>query len=211
MSDDTPAPDDRPARRLAMLEELAELGMELARALKVQALAALEPEGAEAAAKVTPGDPVLMFTRVARAVRQTLALETRLSAPQPDLDAEADAWREEAMFARRRRKEDIRGIAETILETQAPPAGRELLREALDARLEFDRERDEHFTYLPTGVLVARVCAELGVEPDWSLWADEPWAIEEARQRYPGSPFAGPAAPLPPGQAPPEPALAPSG
>ena len=72
MNDIPPSPSPRAAQRLAMLEELAGIGMELARALKVQALAALEPDGAETP-KVTTGDPVAMFARVARAVLRTLA------------------------------------------------------------------------------------------------------------------------------------------
>ena len=206
MHDAPPSPSPRAAQRLAMLEELAGIGMELARALKVQALAALEPDGAEAP-RVTTGDPVAMFARVARAVRQTVALETRLE--RPDRDSEIERWRDEAMFARRSRKAHIRDIAETILETEAPESRREWLTEALDARLEADREDDDAFTYVPTGLLVSRICRELGVEPDWSLWADAPWALDEAVRQTPGSPFTDPPHAL--GRPPPEPALAPSG
>jgi hypothetical protein len=33
--------------------------------------------------------------------------------------------------------------------------------------------------------LVARICKDLGVSVDWSLWEDEAWAIEEAAAREP--------------------------
>ena len=56
---------DRTARHMARLEELAEIGMAIARALGRQAAAGSEEAG-------------LAFTRVARAVRQTVALEERL-------------------------------------------------------------------------------------------------------------------------------------
>jgi hypothetical protein len=42
---------------------------------------------------------------------------------------------------------------------------------------------------LPIGASVARLCAELGLTPDWSLWEDEDWAIEEAETDAPGSPY----------------------
>ena len=189
----SPPPDARAAQRMAMLQELGEMGMELARALKAQALAALEPEADDSAPKVTSGDPVLMFTRVARAIRQTVALEMRLA--HPDRDPEAERWRAEAAHGRRRRKDEVRGVAQDIIEIDGPAANRERLFNALDARLDAEGEDEEDFTYLPMGVLLARVCRELGVRPNWSLWADEPWAIAEARAQVPGSPFTGPDAP----------------
>ena len=45
----------------------------------------------------------------------------------------------------------------------------------------------------PYGELAARICRDLGLNPDWSLWEDEPWAKEEAEYRErSGSPFAPP-------------------
>ena len=175
-----------------MLRELGEMGMDLARALKAQALSALDPDAPEAP-KVTDSDPVLMFTRVARAVRQTLALEIRCSNP----DAETERWRAEAVHARTRRKAEVGEIARGIIREDAPQgAGPRLLR-ALECRLEAELEADEDFNYLSTGVLLARICKQIGVTPDWSLWGGEPWALDEAQDQTPGSPFAGPnAAPL---------------
>ena len=46
------------------------------------------------------------------------------------------------------------------------------------------------FADQPISTVLARVCADLGLEPDWRLWAKEDWALEEA-DALPGSPFAG--------------------
>src|SRR4051812_42698194 len=63
-------------RRIAVLGELADLGMEIARAATQAATTAPAPD--EAAAPGFRGDPVLAYTRAARAVRQTFALQSTL-------------------------------------------------------------------------------------------------------------------------------------
>lgn len=181
---------DRAAQRLAMLQELSEIGMELARGLRTQALAAPEAQDEAPTPKVTPGDPVLMFTRVARAVRQTLALEMRLSQPEPMPNPAR--WREEALAGRERRKAQVREIARAVVAADGPAAERDRLFEAVDARLESDGawDEDEDYSFLPLSALVASICAELGVDPDWSRWAGADWALDEARVGLRGSVFA---------------------
>jgi hypothetical protein len=51
-------------------------------------------------------------------------------------------------------------------------------------------QRQADFADRPIGELVARICRDLGVTPDWGLFEDDDWAIEEARTRPPGSPLA---------------------
>ena len=63
------------------------------------------------------------------------------------------------------------------------------LYDALDERLSDPKDKDD-FTDLPISELIARVCRDLGMIPDWSLWEEEDWAIEEAEARTPGSPYA---------------------
>jgi hypothetical protein len=46
----------------------------------------------------------------------------------------------------------------------------------------------------PIGEVVALICKDLGLTPDWDLMATEAWAIEERLQGDPASPFAGRAA-----------------
>jgi hypothetical protein len=81
MTDAAPLPETRPAaasadwgrpfveRQLHMLGRLAEVGLEIAVALEVQA------KGGEA---VVQGDIAMAYGRVARAVRQTVMLQSRL-------------------------------------------------------------------------------------------------------------------------------------
>jgi hypothetical protein len=38
-----------------------------------------------------------------------------------------------------------------------------------------------------TGEIIARFCRELGLDPDWTRWENEDWAVAEAGR--PGSPF----------------------
>src|SRR4051794_18794903 len=83
----SPAPAGAPARalierQLATLTRLAEIGMEIAEAAGRQAAAAQSDAG-EAA---LPGDPGLTYSRAARAVRLTIALQSRLAKDLAALD-----------------------------------------------------------------------------------------------------------------------------
>ena len=53
-------------------------------------------------------------------------------------------------------------------------------------------EREWEYDYLrrPVGAVIARLCEDYDLEPDWSLWAGEAWAIEEAATNAEGSPYA---------------------
>jgi hypothetical protein len=42
----------------------------------------------------------------------------------------------------------------------------------------------------PMGEIVALICADLGLSPDWSRLAREAWAVDEAASGAAGSPFA---------------------
>ena len=86
---------------------------------------------------------------------------------------------EAATAARRveRRKTKVRTAVERVLDAEADGSEAENLFYDLTERLESDYE-DADFTDRPIGELVARICRDLGVTPDWSLWQDEDWAIE---------------------------------
>jgi hypothetical protein len=45
------------------------------------------------------------------------------------------------------------------------------------------REGEWEYDYMqrPIGAVIATICEDLEAAVDWSLWADEDWAIEEAR------------------------------
>ena len=76
----------RAERRLRLLEELAEIGMELARALRPGALASAtcDPGAGEELMALTGRargrDPAEAFAPLSRAIRLTLALEARTDA-----------------------------------------------------------------------------------------------------------------------------------
>ena len=78
------------AQHARMLAELADIAMQLARAAGRRALAQAEMAGADDRDDAPQGDPGLAFTRMARCVRQTLALQAKLA--QADR-ARADARR----------------------------------------------------------------------------------------------------------------------
>jgi hypothetical protein len=176
--------DGEAARRQRVLDELAEIGMDLARTTRRQAMDAAAPQPA--------GDVALAFSRIARAVRQTVALEARLDEDRHTRDRDT-RHRIEAEQERRRavaqirvavRKDDIRDAVEQAIETEARERGREVdverLLADLDERLE-DAEDDADFTGRPIGELIARICQDLGVTADPSLcWDDEDWVAPEA-------------------------------
>ena len=142
---------------MQMLQELAELGMGLARTVEP----ASSPEAGP--------DLGLMFSRIARAVRQTLALEARLYQDRATRHGHAEAGRlVETRERGLRRKAQAGRIVERVLESDADG---EALLDALDERL--DDADDIDFADRPLGELVAHICRDLGVTPDWSLWQDE--------------------------------------
>jgi hypothetical protein len=157
---DLTAPDEtRTERHLRLLAELAELGMTLARTLVAQA-------------EETPptGDPGLALARIARAVRQTLALEARLA---EDHQLRRRRETRERGF---RREAKVRRIVEQAIEADADDSEIDTLLCDLNERLA-DRD-DTDFTDRPLIDVVAAICRDLGVTFDPTLWQDEDWAIE---------------------------------
>ena len=191
--------EERTERHLRLLQELAEIGMEMARAVRGQAVAQAAERDANPAAPFAGGDLGLVFSRIARAVRQTLALEARLA--EERLKARAEHATQLAEHAARlagearaktvRRRNDVRYYVAEAIEAETPEDDVEDLLEELDERLD-DVDAAGEFDDRPIGELVASICRDLGITPDWSLWEDEDWAIEEARTRPPGSPYAAP-------------------
>jgi len=202
------APDPsilRAERRLRLLEELSEIGMDLARALRREVLAKTEqaenisncedgspgPSPARATPAAKGPDPADAFARISRAVRLTLSLEAKtdeaLRALRAGLPVEAEARREEA--ARRAesdaetRKEDLtakvhRLVVDVIDREAADPGEAERVEDALDERLE-DDEAYAHLVGLPLRETVQRLCDDLLLTPDWSRWTGDDWAPRE--------------------------------
>jgi hypothetical protein len=192
-----PAPDDpegraevracaaeaRRARQLAMLQELAEIGMQMARAVRDEALARTDATAPVPPSRFGGGDLGLVYARIARAVRQTLALETRVADGIEKARVEQARSQVAAVrTALEERQHAVRDHVADAIEAEAAERGTpdrdvERLLDDLDERLD-DGDYDEVLADAPIGDLVARICADLGVTPDWSLWDDQAWAIE---------------------------------
>jgi len=186
----------RAAQRRAAAERLRVIGMALS-----EAMLARVSEAMKAGEAVDTGAVALEYARLSRSVRQTLALEARFDAAGADL---AKALADERT-ARRERAEQARAdriqfnfdcveaaVGEAIAaetDRTGDEARAERLNERLLEQLEDPREEDE-IADQPISALIARVCENLGVAVDWSLWEDEDWAVAEWRAGLVGSPYA---------------------
>lgn len=196
---ETPDIDPRTARQLRALEELGEIGLDVARALRRQAIAVAEatdepmgeaavgeaavdrPAVSRSAAARFGGDLALAFSRVSRAIRQTLALEHRLA------EGERLAAVEHAAAERRRafiaglmapspRQAAVRAAVERVIAagTLSDPDGgeqrAERLLDDLDEWLD-EADGDEDFEARPLAEVVAEICADIGAPFDPAVWA----------------------------------------
>ncbi|MEO8926384.1 MAG: hypothetical protein ABI306_04400 [Caulobacteraceae bacterium] len=181
----------RAERQLRMLEELAQIGMDLARALGRRA----EADGVDAASDagckpaLAARDPADAFQRLSRAIRLTLALEMKtdetlraLQAGEATAEAsrrEAAIRRAEAAKARSRQvaEHEVRAVvAQAIVAEIEGDEALDDCYDALDERLE-DDESYEDLADKPLRQTVERLCADLGLSPDWSAWSDDDgWA-----------------------------------
>jgi hypothetical protein len=197
-----PSPNEpwmRPAtlRQLALLGELAEIGLEISRAIERHATGKAE-------APVMKGDHALAYARVSRSVRQTIHLQSRLiDSMKAEDDAAAETAPEAAKEAARltpeyQRKASVERIVERLIEVEHPDD-----EETLDALICDAGERlDDEDLYgdlmdRPMSELVARICRDLGLTPDWSTLAAELWAQKEIESGTPGWPLAMLTRPLP--------------
>jgi hypothetical protein len=159
----------RAARQMRVMEWLIHMGLGLAEALKAQVC----DEGPV----VMHGDVGLLFARISRAVRQSIVLEMKI--------AEAlRAWRG---LTEAQRAEQRATVAMKPAEPQACDAPEiedldEVGRGAEGWRGETERgEREERFwadSYVIEDEgsfvsIVAKICRDLGVTPDWSAWSGD--------------------------------------
>jgi len=152
-------PTDLTDRQLAQLARLAEIGMEIAEAAGRQARGEGEGAGADAA---------LGFSRAARAVRLTIALETRLVAERAASErGEAAVRASEADRRRDRIHDKVDRLIDEVAQTERADAeAAERLSEAVWERL--TETEDEALLDRPTEEIVARICADLGLAPGWA-------------------------------------------
>lgn len=194
--DASAAPDEtldpsvaRAERRLRLLEELSEIGMELARGLKPRA-----DVGDAVAGEASGKDPAAIFAPLSRAIRLTLALEARTDQALRDLKAGVECARREARAKAvehdgEAREAQVRALVLEVAERECENYDAfEDLEEALEERLDLD-EAYAGCRVRPLRQTVERLCQDLGLSPDWSRWAGEGWLEEETPTRARFSPF----------------------
>jgi hypothetical protein len=185
------APDPavlRAERRLRLLEELAEIGMDLARSLRPAA----QPEAGEApagdAVRGKGREPADVFGPLSRAIRLTLALEAKTDEELRDLKAGIVRARaeEQAQAAKRVRKAAAKARSDRIDEVRIllhSAAGAQIedreafedIEEELEERLD-ENEADFGNPERPLRETVEGLCKAMGLSPDWSRWNGEDWA-----------------------------------
>jgi hypothetical protein len=157
-------------RQLQMLGRLAEAGLEIAVALEAQA---------KGGAAVVQGDVAMAYSRVARAVRQTFMLQSRLI---EDLQENETGRAGRRAAARASAARIMRGVIDDGRRGDAERAER-LAAEAAE------RLREEDFSDLlarPFGEAVAEICKDLGLSPDWLALAETCHEAEAALAGKPG-------------------------
>jgi isochorismate synthase EntC len=186
-------------RHQRMLKRLAEMAMELAEATQEAALEEIAARKADPARPEPARDPMLAFSRMAKVVRQTVALEQRIEKDrlkEARGESSADFWCSyaNAVMSDRIAKQQVRKVVKAEIErvTAGWPVEREQLVDKLDERLYdeyewLDLARDDR----SIGEIIDALSKELDLDPDWrGRWQHEPWAIEEAEENIPGLPYA---------------------
>ena len=183
-----PADAPAPARvliegQLAVLSRLTQIGMEIAEAAGQEARAAAAtaasaPEEGAAPAREHRRDPGLVFARVARAVRMTIALQSRLLKDLADLDRAEERAASDRTRERRRRLSRLLDEAARASVTARRDAGAQHWadEDAVEEEIEaWSAHAYERLTDAEDGDLwgrsfdevVAGVVKDLGLSPDW--------------------------------------------
>lgn len=179
-------------RQMDVLGELAEAGLEIAKATARRAVAQAEQDPAEA--QGGEDNLAMVYARVARAVRLTLMLQAKAVEALRAFDLGERARADAALQARAQASPEYahKARVERIVERVAQAAcGRDedevdrLVREAGE-RLDDDDIWGDVLAR-PVGELVRAICRDLGLDPDWTRLAEEAWA--QAEKHHPRSPF----------------------
>ena len=139
----------------------------------------------------------LAYARVARAVRQSVLLQSRLIQDLKALEdgaahevAASEAQADEARFER---EEERKLRVERIVGRVAKAAGGD--EEQVEALVAEAGERLDddglyaHVMSRPVSEIVADICRDLGLDPDWPRLAEEAWAKAEIESGAAGWPF----------------------
>jgi hypothetical protein len=168
---------ERRDRELDMLREMAELGMQMARAAAARAL---DPDSQTAPDFAR--DPTLAFARATCAVRQAIALETRIAAAEL---APARAQPAPAS-AHDPRRPALRQALYKLADAEPERAARAQLRRHIDERIEHELLADPGAD-LPPGDVFAAICDDLGLHLDPSALPDELLGLPPAPRKPDGN------------------------
>jgi hypothetical protein len=206
--DPTPTPDDQTTpsadwgralleRQVVMLGQLAEVGLGMALVLERQ-VKALDAPAPAAQPAFDPERAFIAYARVARAVRQSLMLQARLIKQIQAEDAQAASSAAfDASCARVERGQQTvarKAQVERIVERIAAREHGDT--EVVERLIEETCERLDcedlygHVLDRPLSELVAMICHDLGLDPDWPRLAEEAWALEEVAGGVVGEPLA---------------------
>ncbi len=147
----------------AVLHELIDIGMGLARAVPQQATAGADPESQAGEPAAVPVQAAAAFDRISRAVRRTVALARKLAEPLPP---RADAGRQRAAARRRIIRE-----VEDAIQREAGGADAEALGTELHERLDAP-ELDDEIGDRPVAEVITEICRDLGL---LTLLGNHPW------------------------------------
>jgi hypothetical protein len=178
-------------RQLWILGQLAEGGLEIARAIE---RAAVDKATDDAVRDAAP----MAYARVARAVRLTILLQSKLIADLQALEAKAmQLARSETLdqdIARPRLEREQKTRIHRIVRRVAWAQGEEIEEVDRLGREAVERlDQDELYGDLlsrPVSEIIAHICRDLGLEPDWPQLAEEAWAKDEIESGAAGSPLA---------------------
>lgn len=162
-------------QHLRMLTEIAEVGMELIRAIAQTAKA--DPSTVAAAGEA--------FCKVSQAVRRTIALQARLAADlksgRADLAAERARRRAETAETHKAAKADaiIGGLHDAYFVSTPRPEYDDMVERLLEDTLEHLADADEMRGWLdrPVGETVAKLCTALGLDPDACAAEAGAWTV----------------------------------
>jgi hypothetical protein len=175
-------------RRLRMLDRLAEAGLEIALAIERRVK---EAEPAQPIAELNSA--AMAYARAARAVRLAVLLQEQLvqGAVDPLQASQAAARQAEALYRKAQVDRTVR-IVQRVARDHCGHQGFALGAYAGEARERLDN--DDIYGLVatrPVGELVAMICEDLGLQPNWDHLAAEAWAQAEIESGSEGSPFAG--------------------
>ncbi len=167
----------RPAmvRQIEMLGEMAEAGFDMVMAMRRLAVATME----EAAPAIDVEALGLAFARVSRAVRMTLALQAKAIEDIRAFDRGDAPKAKPAPSPADVRRQRVKGVVDRAILAEHG-AGREFEQMSRFAeRLLEDEDLCDDILSRPMSELVDMICRDLGLKPDWTLFAEETWAQRE--------------------------------